>query len=753
MAGDKRAARLGVLAAVAVILFGALGTRLWFLQTVQAADLQAEVDERNTTVVQIRPERGQIFDAEGRLVAGNETTHNVVVDWAAIGRDADRTALFQRLSGWVDQPVEMMEERYDAERYDRLRPLPIAEDVSEDVATGLRERIEDFPGVSIEIGYRRVYPYAPLASHVVGYLGSITVEDAEEYRALGYDTSSVGEDVGRAGVELTYEQQLHGQWGQIVYEVDSHNRVVREISRTEAVDGNDIQLSIDLDVQQYAERVLQMKLQLQRAFRAPNPFVDKPDGTRQRMDLNSGPEVYYEAPAGSVTVMNHETGQIIAMASYPTFDNRWFSQDISGDKFDELFEVLIDTPECGDAGQPECRDDPDEASLTNRAVQGQYNMGSTFKVFVAWAGLNTRLLTSGNWWVEDRGTYKAESIDEDVCASGVKCVWRNSFCGASNGPCVYGGIDMYWSLAVSSDVYYYRLGEQFFLSPGTGHELLQDQLRQFGFGRNTGIDLPSEFDGRLPDAETKIDLIDSGALDDSETPRVLVGDVINLAIGQGLLAATPMQLTVGYGAFANGGYIMVPRVVSAIYPPGTPAAREAGYVDTSGVTPISAFVPQGTEVPMPAGTDQIIGGLRQNVLGGTHNGRSTTAGELFATTYPSTAIPVAGKTGTAQGRFSYPWNDSSVFAGFSLDNERPYTIVAYLEKAGFGSRGAAPVVKCLFLAMSDPTTLDPVTISEPLDPDSDQVARPMAAVPTECMESTDANTIFPGPIQPGRPVD
>src|SRR5687768_3926751 len=159
MAGDKRAARLGVLAAVALILFGALGARLWFLQTVEASDLQQEVDARNITTVQLRPERGQIFDAEGRLLAGNEQTLNVVVDWAAIRRDSDRAELFSRLSGWVDQPVELMEDRYDANIYDPLRPMPIAEDVSEEIAAGLKERIEDFPGVSIEIGYRRIYPY------------------------------------------------------------------------------------------------------------------------------------------------------------------------------------------------------------------------------------------------------------------------------------------------------------------------------------------------------------------------------------------------------------------------------------------------------------------------------------------------------------------------------------------------------------------------------------------------------------------
>jgi len=156
---------------------------------------------------------------------------------------------------------------------------------------------------------------------------------------------------------------------------------------------------------------------------------------------------------------------------------------------------------------------------------------------------------------------------------------------------------------------------------------------------------------------------------------------------------------------------------------------------------------------MPVGTDRIIAGLRQNITGPGLNGRSTTAEELFEVGYPDTAIPIAGKTGTAQGRLSYPWNDSSVFGAFSLDEANPYTVVAYLEKSGYGSRGAGPVVKCLFLALSDPSTLDPVSISEPLDPTDTVAAHSYPPVPTGCMESSDPHTVFPGPVEPGRPVD
>ena len=378
-----------MLAAVAVMLFSGLGARLWFLQTVEAESLQQVVDQRNTSTVLIAPERGQIFDHDGRLLAGNEPIYNVAVDWAAMRRDADRAALFSRLSGWVGVPVEEMEERFDSGDFDTLRPLPIAEDIPEDVVIALSERSEDFPGVTMVKSYRRVYPVRAARRPRHRLHGGDHRRGRGHYKALGYDTSNRGEEVGRAGVELEYETTLHGQWGEIVYEVDSHGSVVREISRKDAVNGMDIRLSIDLDVQQYAERLLQTQLRLKRAFTAPNPIIEKPDGTRQAMSLNHGSRVFYEAPAGSVVAMNHNTGQIIAMASYPTFDNRWFSQDITEAKFDELFKIRIDGPDCGDEGQPECPLDPDRSSLNNRAIQGQYNMGSTFKVFVAWAALHT----------------------------------------------------------------------------------------------------------------------------------------------------------------------------------------------------------------------------------------------------------------------------------------------------------------------------------------------------------------------------
>jgi penicillin-binding protein 2 len=736
VAADKRAARLGVLAVVAALLFGAVGARLWFLQTVQADSLQKSVDARKTKVIPLVPERGRIFDTDGRILADNTRVLTVAVDWEVIRDDTDRAEIFSRLSGWLGTSVDEMEDRYDSNRYSRYKPLPLKEDVDEPVAIAVEERVEDFPGVSIQTEWRRTYPFAPLASHVVGYMGAITAEDEQQYKDLGYDTSVGGEEVGRAGVELSMERVLHGRWGEQVVEVDAANRIVRTISLRPPVNGMDVQLSIDLDVQQYAERLLQTQLARRRQETAANPMVTRirADGTEERAPLDpnlpAGARVPYKAPAGSVTVMDQHTGQILAMASYPTFDNRWFSADVESDKFEELFPTDENA-------------DPDTAVLTNRAIQGQYNLGSSFKPFTAYSALAAGLLGPDTVY-NDTGVYELteQSVSAEARERGAKVEYRNAICSFNNRPCVYGPINTQVALAVSSDAFFYKLGEEFYLAAGTQ---LQDQVRKFGFGRDSGIDLPYEFEGRIPTNELKKRLLDAGVLAEGETPNLQPGDLVQMAVGQGLLAATPLQVAVGYASIANGGHVLTPQVVHAIYEPQVPDGQP-GYAALGKGTVVKTIEPKSRKIPMTEGMrDPIMSGLRQNITGPGANGRSTTAEELFRIGYPENAIPIGGKTGTAQGFGSYPWNDSSVFAAVSTDDARPFTVVSYLEKSGFGSRGAAPVVKCMYLALSGITPLDPVNVSEPLDLDSTEPAPPAAPVDTACMATTD---------QPeSRPVD
>ena len=269
----------------------------------------------------------------------------------------------------------------------------------------------------MEEQWKRVYPYAPLASHVVGYLGAITEGHFDEYRTQGYNAD---ERVGQFGVEKSMESVLHGTWGKKVYEIDASGAIVGEDfdQEIEPVAGQDVQLSVDLDVQQYAEQALQTELRNQQNLpwgpppnqggvegggqMAHNP-LDPTTNFKSRVFASSTEWgtvewIPFKAPAGAVVVEDYSTGQIVAMASYPTFDNRWQEAGISSEKYKSLF--------------PET-DDPDKSILVNRAIQGQYNMGSSIKPFVAVAAIDAGIITPTSGY-NDQGIYTLESIDPKI---------------------------------------------------------------------------------------------------------------------------------------------------------------------------------------------------------------------------------------------------------------------------------------------------------------------------------------------------
>ncbi len=726
MAADKRAARLGVLALVALLLFGLVGARLWFLQTVEQEALQAQVDITKLRTVPLLPERGRIFDADGRILADNDRVLTVGVDWELIRRSDDRAEIFRRLSGWVNVPIEEMEARYDSGVYSPFLPMPVAEDIDERTAIAIEERIEDLPGVTILEQSRRVYPYAPLASHVVGYMGRITAETKDVYQEKGY---YLNERVGQFGIELSMEEDLHGVWGSVTYEVDNASRIVREVERIPPINGNDVQLTIDLDQQQFAEQALETQIKRRQAEVAVNP--KDPETNFTTLVFPDYPrEVPYKAPAGSMVVQNYQNGQIIALASYPTFDNRWFESDLGGGKFEEIF------PSVDVNGDPI---DPDESILVNRAIQGRYNLGSTFKPFSAFAALDTGLMGVNDYYV-DEGSYRMESVEEDRCNSGlVRCVYRNATCSGTGRPCVYGSVDVETALAVSSDAFFYRVGE-LIMTTNNFEPVLQEEVRKFGFGSDPGIELPFAFDGTVPDAELKAEYAERGVISESEGSGYFTGDNVQLAIGQGLLSASPLQLAMGYSTIANKGNVLRPEIIKAVYQPGVPDADVQGYADLTEAKLAREPNVNGElirQLPLAEESWQEIDRGLTRVINGpgtTSDYYHSTTGENLFYYYPDSAIPLAGKTGTAQGAGNYPWNDSSAFAAYSRDPSRPYTVSAYLEKAGYGSQAAAPVVKCMFLQMSGLAPADPVELSDALDTSSTLPAQPQTLAETKCYD-------------------
>jgi penicillin-binding protein 2 len=702
---ETSAVRLSLLGLSVLVLFGALFTRLWFLQVAADPTLEARLAEVKTRRVILPATRGRILDRAGRILADNRPSLNVTVDREVYRRTADRAALFERLSPLLGATVDELEERWKDLNIDPLLPVPVAEGVDEPVAIWLKERAEDYPGVDVEEGFQRRYPYAPLASHVVGYLGKLTSEDYRDLRPKGYRLS---DSMGKAGIERSFEEDLRGKPGWVEYEIDATGRPIRLVAQQDPVPGNDIQLTIDLRVQQYSEQILEAGLERRR--------LTKPCVKENRFDEECTiPKNLFRAPAGTTIVQDPRTGEIIAMASNPPFDNRWFTSSLPQKLFDAVFKA---------------RDPKDKEAIKNKypallnyAVQGTYQIGSTMKLFTSIAALKYLPLGSPG---KVEGTPGFELDDEFTdtgrwllpgCAPDEPggCSRRNA------GGTVYGDVTLEESMIVSVDTFYYELASRMYDETVKGTQPQQTVLASFGMAnRPLGIDLPFEQEGLIPTAEIKKRLADSGAIPKSQGRDFFRGDAVNLAIGQGLVGVTPLQLVSGYSTFANGGTLYRPLIVKAILAPGLPKAA-SGLLDLSNLDGkvVRAYAPEvkGT-VELPAEIrEPLLRGLQGALFDRIEGGFQGTGLGAWET-YPfRDAFPTAGKTGTAQTKFvaltaeeraagmtepDFSEYDRSLFVAFGgQDLANPeYTVATVMEEAGFGGQAAAPVTKCIFMKLA-----------------------------------------------------
>jgi penicillin-binding protein 2 len=547
----------------------------------------------------------------------------------------------------------------------------------------LKERSEDYPGISVEESWQRRYRYAPIASNVIGYVGSIPSDPTTKrtYLKKGYQLSDV---VGVAGIEKQYEDELRGTPGVEKVEVDAQGRIVQVLSEIPPKPGNDVMLTIDLRVQQYAEQILQSGLE--------NARTQTP---------KDEPTEHFSAPAGTVVVQDPTNGQVLAMASNPPFDNSWFTEPIPSTTYAKLFGA--------GAGNP----------LVNRAVQGVYAPASTFKPFTAVGALQSGVLSSPGATVDDTGVYHVQGS----CIG--KCEFSNARGEAS------GVVNLQQALTVSSDYFFYKLGDEAFAKG----PVLQQWYAKFGFGTKTGIDLPSEASGFIPSKQTR-------DARHAKYPKLFsggyyVGDNVQVAIGQVDTLVTPVQLANAYSAIANGGTLFKPTIAMLVLAPGTPDAS-SGVIDLTKAHAVEtlAATPIGT-VAIPAQyRDPILRGL-EGVVGS--NGG--TAKDVFSD-FNLNQFQVAGKTGTAQSGDKKSVEDSSLFASFGPvqpGKAAQLTVVAILEKAGFGAQSAAPVVKCMYqhLDGSQPMA-DPVQ-SPLLDRSNPQLVTLPRLTDTSCLKSGTVN--------------
>ncbi|MCB0971023.1 MAG: hypothetical protein KDA97_05830 [Acidimicrobiales bacterium] len=682
MTSDSSRHRLGLIAVATLSLFGALFARLWFLQVVESDSLTlaAEGNVRETVITPAP--RGQIYDRNGLALVTNRQSIVVgieVQDFEELDDD-EQDDLLERLSVALslgrtpDEQVspEDLRNKVEDVRYSRLAPVPVAEDISVEDEIYFAEQAAEYPSVVVERTTVREYPYGSLAAHVLGYVGPLSDEQWERLEEENDPDKPYvqNDEIGKAGVEAEYEEYLRGVPGRQTFEVDRRGNVVREIAseRVDPIPGDDLYLSIDARVQYKAEEALQAQL----------------------LANYQGRE---GAESGGLVVMDHGTGQVRAMASYPTYDPSELVGGISCPTWRDLQGLEREGP-CGDEMTEEIADLKEQdldpvPKLLNRAIRGAYPPASTFKLASAYAALKTGIRTPEDT-ISDPGY-------ERLCeGDGPGCLKTN----AGSEP--HGAVDLRKALTVSSDVYFYKVGRAAWESRDRiGEDALQQAIAELGYGALTGIDLPGELPGQLPDPESEEQLaLDLYDLDpeyydnDPDNARAAgrwnTGFSADLAIGQ-KVNATPLQTANAYAALANGGTLYEPSVLDKVSEPGDPNAIVLAHAPTV-----------IREIDFGDAYDDFIYGFR-GVVDPTGQSFTGTAVTTFSG-FPFGAMPLAGKTGTAQtGEDEYGQErpDNSLFVGFSIGGPTDWVATAMLEYSGSGGRAAAPAVRMVLEPIAD----------------------------------------------------
>jgi penicillin-binding protein 2 len=650
MIAESPRVRMSVLGIVVFALFASLFARLYYLQVMATDEYQVAAQENRIRVVPVEAPRGRILDRKGRVLVDNRISVQVTIDRTVLDEleDDERTRVLTELAeglARVSKPktIEDLEADLANRRYSPYVPVPVAGDVPEELKIWIDEHAEGLPGVAAERVAVRRYPYGQLAAHVLGYTGQI-IDDEFEAKAGSPKPYTLNDKIGKYGVEKIYEDDLRGTPGSRSIEVDAENQPIRVVREVEPIPGDDLVLNLDIDVQAQAEQALQSGLEIAR---------DRPC-----TDCQSTPK----AEKGSTVVLDPKTGGVIAMASYPTFNPADFVDGISDREWDALTAEENNTP------------------LNNWAIQGQYAPGSTFKPFSAVAGLESGLITPDTT-VYDDGEYEVPDCSGDSCAF------------SNDREKQYGVVDLRRSLTVSSDFYYYGLGAQFWIQQDRlgGPESYADLLKQWGFDSDTGIDLSSEQAGRIPSPAWLADYCaDVGCVDGSDSWRT--GNNVNMAIGQGDVLLTPLQLASGYATIGNGGTVWQPHVVSEVRDGVTLELKRT--IEPKALNQIE-LTPEWRQA------------LYDGLTGVTTKDGGTAVGAFSG--FPHDTFPIAAKTGTAQVRGPGGSNKAptAVFGAYGPATDARFAISVLLEEAGYGGSVAAPVARRLFDVLANPYILPP----------------------------------------------
>ncbi|WP_406106748.1 penicillin-binding protein 2 [Streptomyces sp. NBC_01003] len=645
--------RLVILQILVLSLLLTLGGRLWYLQIRNGAEYAKEASGNHVQQVVSPAVRGSILDARGVPIADNETRLVVSASRTDLMKmPDDGKAVLAKLADVLGMKPKDVTEKVrlcDAKtpqpcwNGSPYQPIPITDEATPKQALQIRERSEDFPGITAEPEAVRRYagPGGSNTAQVLGYLSPVT--DAEIEKAK--DTSSPylrSDQVGRSGLERTYDKELRGKAGVTRYEVDNLGRVIGRAKSDQAEPGANVVTSIDARVQGVAERELNEAMKV----------------ARQQFDKITGEN--YKADSGAVVVMEAKTGRIVSMASAPSYDPNVWIGGISAKDYKKLTGKGSDYP------------------LLNRAIQGQSAPGSTFKVISTAAAAE-----AGYKWDGDYPCTSSYSVGGQV--------FKN-FEGESFGP-----ISLGRALEVSCDTVFYGLADREWkkdggINPkGTPKDYFYKAAHQFGLGKTTGIDLPNEVTGRVPDRQWKKDFwkankdgwCKTGKKDGTYVEKIAYenclegnkmreGDSINYSIGQGDTLLTPIQEAMIYGALANGGTEYVPTIGKAI-------------ISADGKT-VREIKPQ-VKAKLPV-TKATLKGMDDALAGVVTRG---TAAWKFGG-WPQDKIPLHAKTGTAE---VYGKQTTSWLATYSKD----YSVIMTISQAGTGSGASGEAVRKIYNAL------------------------------------------------------
>jgi penicillin-binding protein 2 len=600
--------RVAVIGGVALMAFAIIFFRLWYLQVLSGDRYLAEASDNRVREIKVQAPRGEIVDRNGTALVVNRSGLALVVSPDKVSEDrSERREVYQRLGKLLRMKPDRIERR--AERDMKAVPFSAAtikSDVPDPVAAYVLERQDRFPGVEVERQFVRRYPHGEIGAHLFGTVGEINEKQLADER---YNGVELGDRIGQTGIEAQYDRFLRGRNGAARVEVDALGNISERLKQRLPQQGRQLRLSVDLDVQRAGQEALS-------------------GGTGK----------------GAFAVMDVNSGEVVALGSTPSFDANRFTKDYKALSKDE--------------------NDP----LTNRAIQGGYPTGSTFKLVTAVAAMQSGVI-GPDTVLNDSGS---------ITVGGV--TFKNA------GDAVNGPLALRQALTVSSDVFFYQLGQQLNTKDdGLG---LQRWARKLSVGRKTGIDLPEELPGRIPTPawrnrgykqyqrcvkKEKPSLIEiqQGQCGFFDRPWS-VGDNINLSVGQGDIAANPLQMAVAYATVANGGKVLRPRLGLRIE-------------DSTGRALQQLEAPTARRI-------KIDDSYRQAILDGLY-GAANSPGGTSTPVFEGFPIDIAGKTGTAEkgaGRADQSW-----YVALAPYPNPKYVVAVTDEAGGFGADTAAPMARLI----------------------------------------------------------